>query len=509
MLGALLLVGLLSYSEACASFQAARKIVAPPQVKQVAKPKAIPQPKSPGEPLAFRVTGNVVSDHLGPAVKTETYSPRTYIAKAGGPSFDLACDFDSDDCCWTNPALPTDQLDWQVGSGQINQGLLKSQLAASSGPQGKFLLLATGPVAAADEAQFLSCSVQCAKRPVRVTLKHWQTYEALLQICTKSSLEADAPLLNCQGAPSRKFSRTHDHHSTCGSAFRCLISYCSRHSADLNEAFCFQIVIVASNLVEEAGNVVLIDDVVVDIEPCEGGPAPVAPPKQTKGDDDYYAIDDSDYGAWDDLDQEGPTLNGGQGGLVPEVIQGSNGGAGPAEEEVAEGPEYPEDYPTVADSLCAAACNFEDGDACGFISARGPGFNRDFAIARRKFKNRATGIRRPGEGRAFAAVFLRPRSKAGLQASFPVAQEDFRVAFKYYEVTQGIQLLACCDSSDNCPIKSDPSVSVGDRDWQEASFSCPAGTRSLLFLCHNEANNQGACGVDHVRISGLNGLSLC
>jgi hypothetical protein len=83
------------------------------------------------------------------------------------------------------------------------------------------------------------------------------------------------------------------------------------------------------------------------------------------------------------------------------------------------------------------------------------------------------------------------------------------VTFQYYEVTQGVQLRGCCDSAANCPVASDPSVSVSDRDWKEDSFVCPPDTRRLLFLCNNSQNNQGACGVDNIRLFSMDDRPLC
>jgi hypothetical protein len=90
-----------------------------------------------------------------------------------------------------------------------------------------------------------------------------------------------------------------------------------------------------------------------------------------------------------------------------------------------------------------------------------------------------------GQGDYYIATFLFPREMAGIEADvgeFPVSRT---VRFQFYEGTHGLQLKGCCESIESCPFSSDKDVSVTDRSWKTASFSCPQGTKKVDFTLYS------------------------
>ena len=125
--------------------------------------------------------------------------------------------------------------------------------------------------------------------------------------------------------------------------------------------------------------------------------------------------------------------------------------------------------------------------------------NTVFEVRSGQYQNAVTGIYGPSSGLKYAAAFLREGEKAAMQtlANFtsPVV-----VSVDHYGATTGLVVMGCCDTPDNCPLKTDGQIGLGDREWKTTKFTCPKETGQLLFICANELTNQGACAFDNIHL---------
>jgi hypothetical protein len=163
---------------------------------------------------------------------------------------------------------------------------------------------------------------------------------------------------------------------------------------------------------------------------------------------------------------------------------------------------------TIAPAVCKAlTCNFEQGNTCSYTNSGG---TKQWAATSVPFQNLLTGIKYAAEGTKIAAVYLNPGDTAVMSTNvnFPAG---YIVQFQGYRATEGIDLMACCDTLSNCPYSTTKSVQVSDyRSWKAATVTCPAGTQKVLFQAKNSGTNYGAAGLDNIQVLSQVGSSpLC
>jgi len=166
---------------------------------------------------------------------------------------------------------------------------------------------------------------------------------------------------------------------------------------------------------------------------------------------------------------------------------------------------------TIAPAVCKAlACNFEQGNTCSYVNAQDAGGSKQWAATTAPFQNLLTGIKYTAEGKYMDAVYLNPGDSAAMSTdvNFPAG---YIVQFAGYRATEGVDLMACCDTVSNCPYSTTKSVQVSDyRSWKNATVTCPSGTKKVLFQAKNGGNNYGAAGLDDIRVvSQVGSSSLC
>ncbi|KAH7698638.1 CBN-MLT-9 protein, partial [Aphelenchoides avenae] len=202
---------------------------------------------------------------LGPRVSLTEFSSNGYNAEGGGPvSFanSLNCDFEGRPCCWANTPTPEDQIDWQLASG-----IPESQQFRNISIEGHYLVAHASSAAPSDEAQLTSCAIGCASTPIRVRARHWQSPNVLLQVCQRESFPNSVtfnPLLNCQEFP--------------------MVNGLGFTEVVLPKAAYVDIVFVASNFVNDNGDIAVLDNLEVDYQSdpseCANERPPQAPPSQ-------------------------------------------------------------------------------------------------------------------------------------------------------------------------------------------------------------------------------------
>jgi len=210
------------------------------------------------------------------------------------------------------------------------------------------------------------------------------------------------------------------------------------------------------------------------------------------------------------------------GARVPRIPTDAPFSSGPARKVCLMASQPPTEPPNTTRAVAAAApisaapenvgtedchktkCNFEDGHICNYKDAHQSesirGVTTGFQVVKGQFMNRVTGVRDAGQGDYYIATFLYPREMAGIEADVGELPISRTVRFQFYEGTHGLQLKGCCESIESCPFSSDKDVSVTDRSWKTASFSCPQGTKKIVFVCENTRTNQGACGLDDITV---------
>lgn len=128
-------------------------------------------------------------------------------------------------------------------------------------------------------------------------------------------------------------------------------------------------------------------------------------------------------------------------------------------------------------------CGFEKGNTCYYSDVYTTqsirGLTTRFTTVSGQYMNRVTGVKESAKGEYYTATFLYPREMAGLQVDIPQLREERSLRFQYYEGTHGVQLKACCDTTDNCNFSSDKFVSVDDRIWKVGKLDCPIGTERV------------------------------
>ncbi|CAI4225633.1 unnamed protein product [Auanema sp. JU1783] len=456
---------------------------APPAASQqfVQPARVAAAARAPNQPIISPPSKSIFASGSG---SMHEYSAEGYNAEGGGPvntGSSLSCDFDDKPCCWANVPQPDDQLDWTVAKGQIDAARFPSAPYTNT----SYLLVHANGAAPSDEAQLASCSIGCASSEIIVRVKHWQTESVLLQVCLRESFPNDVQnnaLLSCQELPP--------------------VNQLTTTEITLPAASLVDVVFVASNLVDENGDIAIIDDVQVfykyDEDKCRN-----------------LNVVDSQHGASHKQSFEASkhqTIKIEQGREKQFKAQTSENG----EIEVLQSLKTPSrtQNQTVAlgtrtktfnENACVRVkCDFESGSLCNYKDAQHTQNSKvltsRFQVARGHFMNRVTGVKESSEGDFYAASFLFPREVAGLATTIEPLKENTRIRFRYYEGTHGVQLKACCGTHDSCPFSSDKFVSVLDRVWKTTSFKCPVGTDKILFLCENVRTNQGACAVDDIAI---------
>ncbi|KAH7722648.1 CBN-MLT-9 protein [Aphelenchoides avenae] len=202
---------------------------------------------------------------LGPRVSLTEFSSNGYNAEGGGPvSFanSLNCDFEGRPCCWANTPTPEDQIDWQLASG-----IPESQQFRNISIEGHYLVAHASSAAPSDEAQLTSCAIGCASTPIRVRARHWQSPNVLLQVCQRESFPNSVtfnPLLNCQEFP--------------------MVNGLGFTEVVLPKAAYVDIVFVASNFVNDNGDIAVLDNLEVDYQSdpseCANEPVPEMRPHE-------------------------------------------------------------------------------------------------------------------------------------------------------------------------------------------------------------------------------------
>jgi len=163
----------------------------------------------------------------------------------------------------------------------------------------------------------------------------------------------------------------------------------------------------------------------------------------------------------------------------------------------------PATYKGKADNCLQVPCDFENDDLCAYLNVAESGFIEDvngvFEVRKGQYQNQVTGIPGASSGEKYAVVFLKEHERGALQtlANFttPVV-----ISVDHYVATSGMSLMGCCDTPDNCPLKTSPQITAPDRQWKTTKFTCPKETGQLLFICDNRGQNQGACAIDNIHL---------
>uniref|UniRef100_A0A0K0FHN5 MAM domain-containing protein n=1 Tax=Strongyloides venezuelensis TaxID=75913 RepID=A0A0K0FHN5_STRVS len=432
------------------------------------------------------------------------FDSSTYNEEGGGPinqGRHLTCDFDQGHCCWANVPSPDDQLDWKVGTGNITT--IDNMLMPMPGA---YLIAHASKTSPSDEAQFASCSISCASSKIRVRVRYWQSKNVLLQVCQRESFPQSIeinPLLNCQELPSN--------------------NYMGYSEVVLPKASLIDIVFVASNFVGENGDVAVIDKVEIlyehDQNECDNNGkntyTKVNEFKHKKNKNEQFGSGniESQYKK-DSLPSINPENN-----IITEEIDLSNIENKKSDSEgfiVKEFKHKNEDLygPDSLTSFCQRTkCGFEKTNNCHYSDVYTTqsirGLTTRFTSVSGQYMNRVTGVKESAKGEYYAATFLYPREMAGLQVDIAPLKVERSLRFQYYEGTHGVQLKACCDTTDNCNFSSDKFVSVNDRIWKVGKLDCPIGTERIIFLCENTRTNQGACAIDDIEVVAIDsGVSL-
>jgi len=373
--------------------------------------------------------------------KQEPYDNSGYDAKSGTANSpdDLKCDFEGP-CCWKNTKPPYDTMEWNKVSG-IPPDAIQAGFGTSTAPSGNALAVATDKAAgSSDKAEFESCSIPCAGDNIKVTLKHWTTPGVKLQVCEVAKADPNT-LLNCQDVPSASP---------------------GPDTVTLPPGSDLILTIVASNLVNEAGNAAIIDDIAVEYPPCGSSPPPAASTAA---------------------------------GATP----------GPSQPPVTTPPAGPDERT----KLC---CGFDQGP-CGWSKGSGPqspkGTVNDFQKAGpERFKNPATGVP-PSPDKSFFAAYMKPKESAYMESSAAMPDKTV-IKFQEYKATQDVDLKACCDTEQGCTYDTGGKVEKSDfRQWYQGSIECPGGAKKVVFYSENNGVNEGGVGIDNIEVYDSAGNKLC
>ncbi|KHJ44744.1 hypothetical protein D918_04979 [Trichuris suis] len=182
-----------------------------------------------------------------------------------------------------------------------------------------------------------------------------------------------------------------------------------------------------------------------------------------------------------------------------------------SEPETTESVEPESETPAAAGDECSKlVCDFE-GNFCSYVNSGngvsltngmvGSGTSsNNWETVQGRYRNPLTGLNNAASGTYYAATYLCPNKKAVLSAESELAEERV-IRFNYYKATQGIQLIGCCGpNADVCTFKTPIDVEVGDRVWKVGNMVCPAGPNKVTFTAVNSGANQGAVGLDDIKV---------
>lgn len=155
-------------------------------------------------------------------------------------------------------------------------------------------------------------------------------------------------------------------------------------------------------------------------------------------------------------------------------------------------------------------CDFESGSTCSYTPASGGGSaSENWGVKKAPYQNRLTGIPKPASdgGTQFAGAYTKKKSEKTTLATNANFDSDYIVRYEYYKATEGVTFRACCNDESNCPKDSTPQVQTADyRAWKQETITCPAGTKSVLFVCENKDGvSEGACGLDNIQLAQAGG----
>jgi len=152
----------------------------------------------------------------------------------------------------------------------------------------------------------------------------------------------------------------------------------------------------------------------------------------------------------------------------------------------------------------AIVCNFEQGNPCSYQPASGGGTATDpWGAHDAPYQNRLTGIPKgSGDGNKFGACYLKKKGEKATLQSQAAFDKEYVVRYQYYKATEGLDFKACCNDEASCPKEDPGQVQTADyRAWKTESISCPAGTKSVIFICENKkGESEGACGIDNIQL---------
>jgi len=147
-------------------------------------------------------------------------------------------------------------------------------------------------------------------------------------------------------------------------------------------------------------------------------------------------------------------------------------------------------------------CNFEDGSLCKYQA--GGSANQNWHNDKNPFHNRLTGVPKESGSKSFAASYLKAKKgeKSTLTSIDTNFDKDYVVRCKYHNDVDGVSFKGCCNDDANCPFDSKDKVEVKDyQTWKTASFTCPTGTKKVVFVADNvQGANEGAVAVDDIDI---------
>jgi len=209
-------------------------------------------PPATSPPVPTTVDG-VIALQLGGTVQTKKYDNQLYQGLSGGPvasGDDLECNFRGF-CCWDNVASPVDQFDWTWATGKPDPNKLMANFGTLMTPNYRFLMAARTKTSATVEAMFISCSITCTTRPIKIKFKHWTTQGVQLQVCSSETFFNENNkiiLINCKDV-NRVVSP-------------------GPSTITIPPGEFLDIVFVASNFQSAQGGVAIIDDIEVEVTPC-------------------------------------------------------------------------------------------------------------------------------------------------------------------------------------------------------------------------------------------------
>jgi len=149
-------------------------------------------------------------------------------------------------------------------------------------------------------------------------------------------------------------------------------------------------------------------------------------------------------------------------------------------------------------------CDFEQGNTCSYQPASSSGGASDnWGTHSAVYMNRLTGVPKDsGDGKKFAAAYTKKKGEKSVLKTDANFDKDYVVRYKYYKATEGQTFKCCCNDESNCPKDTGGGVQTADyKAWKTEAISCPAGTKSVQFVCENlEGASEGACGLDKIEL---------